>query len=309
MALYLVTGGAGFIGSNIVGELIRRGEEVRVLDNFSAGRRENLAPWKVEVIEGDVRDLMVVHKATRGAEYVIHEAALRSVPKSIEDPLSFSEVNLRGTLNVLIAAREAKVRRVVFASSSSIYGEREELPEREDDIPKPISPYAATKLIGEYYCRVFTQSFGLETISLRYFNVFGPRQSLETEYAVVIPRFITSMLRDEAPPIHGDGMQSRDFTYIDNVVDATLLAAESKDGSGEVFNIASGKAYTVLELLEALRRIIGKRVEPKFTPPRPGDVRHTLADISKARKLLGFKVKAGFEKGLEKTVRWFSARG
>src|SRR3989338_3968061 len=244
MATYLVTGGAGFIGSSIVAELIRRREDVRVLDNFYSGKRENLEDVikKIELIECDIRDLGLLRKVTKGCDYVLHQGALRSVPKSLKDPISYDEVNVRGTLNVLIAASEARAKRVVFASSSSLYGDSEKLPQSEDQIQQPVSPYAASKLAGEHYCRVFSKSYGLETVALRYFNVFGPRQSLESEYAVVIPKFITCMLRDEHPPVDGDGTQSRDFTYVDNVVDANLTAAGRDGVSGELFNVSCGTA-------------------------------------------------------------------
>lgn len=308
MSLYLVTGGAGFIGSNIVETLVKKGEKVRVIDNFVSGKRENLSPFldKIELIEGDIRDLPLLKKTTKGVDYILHQAALRSVPKSVGDPVPYNEVNVGGTLNVLLAAKEAGVKRVVFASSSSIYGDTEDFPEKETYLPLPISPYAASKLAGEYYCHVFSKVYGLEAVSLRYFNVFGPRQSLETQYAVVVPRFIINMLNDESPPVHGDGSQSRDFTYIDNVVEANILAATMPEISGEVFNIACGEDYTVLDLVKHLNKIMGKRLKPKFTPPRPGDVPRTLADISKARKLLKLEIKVNFEQGLKKSVEWFN---
>lgn len=307
MATYLVTGGAGFIGSSIVSELIRRRESVKVLDNFHSGKRENLEDVikKIELIEGDIRDLDFLKDAAKGCDYVIHQAALRSVPKSMKDPVSYDEVNVRGTLNVLIASSEAKVKRVIFASSSSLYGDSEQLPQSESQIPHPVSPYAASKLAGEHYCRVFSKAYGLETVALRYFNVFGPRQSLESEYAVVIPKFITCMLKDEQPPIHGDGTQSRDFTYIDNVVEANLIAATRKGIGGEVFNVALGKAYNLLDLVKTLNEIMNKDIKPKFTPPRPGDVKHTLSDVTKMKKILGLEPKVDFVLGLRKTVEYF----
>lgn len=307
MSTYLVTGGAGFIGSNIVYELVKQGERVKVIDNFVAGKKENLEGIldRIELIEGDIRDLDLLRKITEGCDYVLHQAALRSVPKSMNDPVSYDEVNAKGTLNVLIASREAKVKRVVYASSSSIYGDSPHLPQREDQLPQPISPYAATKLAGEHYCRVFSKVFGLETVGLRYFNVFGPRQSLESEYAVVVPKFITCMLRNEQPPIHGDGKQTRDFTYIDNVIEANLKAATCDGISGEVFNIACGKNYSVLELVRYLNEILKKDIKPYFTAPRPGDARHTKADITKMKKLLELNPKIDFVEGLKKTVNWF----
>jgi len=307
MPTYLVTGGAGFIGSHLVKELVGRAEKVKVLDNFVTGKRENLEGFleEIELIEGDIRDLDLVRSSINGVDFILHEAALHSVPKSIDDPISTNEVNVAGTLNILIAARDKKVKRVVFASSSSIYGEREDLPEREEDKPQPFSPYAASKLAGEYYCSIFSRTFGLETVSLRYFNVFGPKQDPASEYAAVIPKFITCMLRNESPPVHGDGLQSRDFTYIDNVVTATLLATTAKGVSGEVFNIACGKGYTVLNIVSHLNKLLGKSIEPRFTPPRKGDVRHTLADISKVENLLGLKTNVDFEEGLKRTMESF----
>lgn len=310
MSTYLVTGGAGFIGSNIVSELVKRGQRVKVVDNFVAGKRENLKEIldKIELIEGDIRDLDLLRKIMKGCDYVIHQAALRSVPKSMNDPISYDEVNVKGTLNVLMAAQQAKVKRVVYASSSSVYGDSTKLPQRENQIPQPISPYAATKLAGEHYCRVSSKAFGLETVSLRYFNVFGPKQSLESEYAVVIPKFITCILKGEQPPIHGDGKQTRDFTYIDNVVQANLRAATCKGVAGEVFNVACGKSYSVLELVKFLNEILSKDIKPKFINPRPGDARHTKADITKMKKLLGLSPKVDFVEGLKKTAKWFKAR-
>jgi len=314
MSIFLVTGGAGFIGSHIVEELLKRGERVRVLDNFFTGKRENLDFIKslnhsitqsLEVIEGDIRDFATVKKTMKNMDYVIHEAALRSVPKSMEDPVSYHEVNVGGTLNVLIAARDEKVKKVVLASSSSVYGETERLPEKEECQPQPISPYALTKLAGEYYCQVFSRAYGLKTVSLRYFNVFGPRQSLESQYAIVIPKFITCMLKDESPPIHGDGLQSRDFTYIDNVVKATIQATLVTNLNGEVLNVACGKAYTVLDIVKYVNQILGKNIQPLFTPPRPGDVRHTLADVTKQEKILGIRAEIDFYEGLKRTVDYF----
>jgi nucleoside-diphosphate-sugar epimerase len=308
MSTYLVTGGAGFIGSNIVEALVEKGDKVRVIDNFVAGKKENLARCldKIELITGDIRELGLVKKAAQGADYILHQAALRSVPKSVGDPVSYNEVNLTGTLNVLLAAKGAQVKRVVFASSSSIYGDTDTFPEKETHLPLPISPYAASKLAAEHYCYVFSQIYGLETVCLRYFNVFGPRQSLESQYAVVVPKFIISMLNNDSPPVHGDGTQSRDFTYIDNVVEANILAASMPNISGEVFNIACGKDYSVLDLISHLNKTMGKELKPKFVPPRPGDVQRTLADISKSKKLLNLKIKVDFTQGLKKSVDWFS---
>jgi len=307
MSKFLVTGGAGFIGSHIVDALVRDGNKVRILDDFSSGKRENISSVmnKIKLIEGDIRDKAVVKNAVSGVDYVFHEAALRSVPKSMGLPHLYNDVNITGTLNILEAARDAKVKRVVFASSSSIYGETEKLPEREDSYPLLISPYALSKLAGEYYCRIFSLMFGIEAVSLRYFNVFGPRQSLENEYAVVIPKFITCILKDEQPPIHGDGKQTRDFTYVENVVQANLKAVTAKGAVAEVFNVACGKAYSVLDIVTYVNKILKKSIKPKLGPIRPGDVKDTLADISKAKRILGFDPKIGFEEGLQKTVDYF----
>jgi len=300
----LVTGGAGFIGSHLTDSLLELGAKVKVIDSFITGKEENLAQVRdqIELIRGDIRDLPLLEKITKGVKYIFHQAAFRSVPKSVNDPLAYNEANVGGTLNLLWAAHKNKVKRVIFASSSSVYGDIKELPQKESFLPQLISPYAATKLAGEYYCRVFNEIYKLETVSLRYFNVFGPRQSLESQYAVVIPKFITCLLNNEAPPIHGDGLQSRDFTYVSNVVEANLLAMVREKAKGQVFNVACGKAYNLLELVEKLNRIMDKNIKPKFTPLRLGDVRHTLADISKAKKLLGFAPEINFEEGLKRCV-------
>lgn len=310
MAAYLVTGGAGFIGSNIVDELVRRRENVKVLDDLSSGNKNNLdgVAGKIEFIEGDIRDFALLKKALKGCDYVIHQAALRSVPKSMENPLLYDDVNVTGTLNLLVASAENKVKRLVFASSSSVYGDSEALPQSEGQIPQPISPYAATKLAGEHYLRVFAKSYGLETVALRYFNVFGPRQSLESEYAVVIPKFITCILKGERPPVHGDGKQSRDFTYVDNVVEANLTAAIREGVSGEVFNVACGKGYDLLDLIRIINEITGKDIKPKFEDQRPGDVKHTLSDITKMKKVLKIDPKVDFVLGLRKTVEYFKPK-
>ncbi|PIP67462.1 MAG: LPS biosynthesis protein WbpP [Candidatus Omnitrophica bacterium CG_4_9_14_0_2_um_filter_42_8] len=305
---FLVTGGAGFIGSHIVDALVGNGDKVKVLDDFSSGQMENLSAAlnKIGLIKGDIRDKGLVAKAVDGVDYVLHQAALRSVPKSLANPELYNDVNINGTLNILTAARGAKVKRVVIASSSSIYGEIEKLPEREDFLPQLISPYGLSKLAGEYYARIFSRIYGLETVSLRYFNVFGPRQSLENEYAVVIPKFITCILKDEAPPIHGDGRQTRDFTYVANVVHANIKSAVTPGIKCEVFNIACGKAYSVLDIVKYVNKILGKNISPKLGPIRAGDALHTLADISKAKKLIGFRPEIGFEEGLKKTIEYFS---
>jgi UDP-glucose 4-epimerase len=302
-----VTGGAGFIGSNISEELVKRGEKVRILDNFSTGKRENIVKFKdsIELIEGDLGNLEVVKRAMAGVDFVLHQGALPSVERSIEEPLTTNKVNILGTLNVLLAACEAKVKRVIYASSSSVYGDTRTLPKKEVMKTSPQSPYAVTKLIGEEYCRIYYSIYGLETVCLRYFNVFGPRQDPSSQYAAVIPKFITLMLRGESPPIYGDGEQSRDFTFIDNVVKANLEACEAKGVSGRAFNIACGKSISINNLVQRLNRILKTRIEPTYQSPRKGDVRHSWADISQARKILHYSPEVGFAAGLEKTVRWF----
>ena len=313
MSRFLVTGGAGFIGSHIVERLLEEGHYVRVLDNFSSGKKENLSfvsrysllATLYSLTKGDIRDYSTCLGACEGIDFVLHQAALRSVPKSMENPYEYNEVNINGTLNILKAAKEKGVKRFVFASSSSIYGDTDIFPEKESHLPKLISPYALTKLSGEYYCRIFSENFGLETVSLRYFNVFGPRQSLDDEYAVVIPKFITCILNDRQPPIFGNGRQSRDFTHVDNVVQANILAAITPGISGEVFNIANGDDNTVLGLVDSLNKIINKSIKPQFKPLRPGDAFRTLADISKAKEMLGYKPEVDFEDGLRRTVNWF----
>ena len=310
---YLVTGGAGFIGSNIAEKLLEEGHFVRVLDNFFSGKRENLnfinefnLSKNFELIEGDIRDKSACEKACAGMDYVLHQAALRSVPKSLKEPESYNDVNINGTLFMLQAASKAKVQRFVFVSSSSVYGDTDKFPEREDAYPLLISPYALSKLTGEYYCRIFSEFFNVETVCLRYFNVFGPRQALDDEYAVVIPKFIHCILNDEQPPIFGTGKQSRDFTFIENVVQANILAATVPGIKHEVFNVANGRDNTVLELVDSLNKIIGKNIQPKLLPVRAGDVFRTSADISKIRKKLGYEPVVSFEAGLKKTVDWFT---
>jgi nucleoside-diphosphate-sugar epimerase len=304
---FLVTGGAGFIGSHIVDTLVGNGDKVKVIDDFSSGQMENLQGVlnKIELIKGDIRNKELAAKAVEGVDYVLHQAALRSVPKSLANPELYNDVNINGTLNILTASRDAKVKRVVMASSSSIYGDIDKFPEREDFLPQLISPYGLTKLAGEYYSRIFSKIYGLETVNLRYFNVFGPRQSLENEYAVVIPKFVTCILKDVPPPIHGDGKQTRDFTYVANVVHANIKSATTPGIKCEVFNIACGKAYSVLDIVKYVNKILGKSILPAFGPIRTGDAKHTLADISKAKKLIGFKPEIGFEDGLKKTIEYF----
>ena len=307
MARYLVTGGAGFIGSHTVDRLLALGHDVRVIDDLSSGNKDNLAGKKVDFIEADIRDRQAMGRAMAGIERVIHAAAWRSVPKSMADPYGYMDVNVLATTNLLEHAVKAKVKRVVCVSSSSVYGETDKVPLREDQPARPISPYAASKLIDEELCGLFTRGFGLETVCVRYFNVFGPRQSLENDYAVVIPKFISCLLRKESPPVYGDGKQSRDFTYVDNVVEGTLAASQVPGVSGEVFNIALGEEHTVLDLLNELNTIMGLSIKPALKPPRPGDVKRTLADCSKAKKLLKWSGSVPFAEGLRRTVDWFTA--
>jgi UDP-glucose 4-epimerase len=311
MPTYLVTGGAGFIGSHLVRGLLERGAAVRVLDNFATGRRVNLADLggALELCEGDIRDLNCVRGAARGVEAIFHEAALPSVARSIADPLSSNAVNVGGTTNVILAARDEGVRRVVYASSSSVYGDSPTLPKIETMEPAPLSPYAIQKLAGEHYARIALPLFGVEVISLRYFNVFGPRQDPTSDYAAVIPRFITAILRNVPPTIFGDGLQSRDFTYVDNVVEANLRALDaSPEAPGQAVNVACGERYTLLDLVKTIASIVGRAdVVPRHAVARAGDVRHSQASIEKARKLLGFVPPVGFREGLEKTVAWYAA--
>jgi nucleoside-diphosphate-sugar epimerase len=306
---YLVTGGAGFIGSNIGEALAKRGDAVRILDDFSTGIRENLESIPgVEVVEGDLRDPAAVKRAVAGVEGVFHQAALRSVPRSVDDPSSSNEVNVTGTLNLLLACRAAKVRRLVYASSSSVYGDDPTLPKVETLPTRPISPYAVSKLAAEHYCHVFARLYGVETVSLRYFNVFGPRQHPESKYAAVIPLFLKSALAKEPLEVHGDGEQSRDFTYIDNVVAANLLAMEVPGVSGEVFNVACNERHTLLDIAAAISDFLGRPLERRHTPPRAGDVRHTQADIRKAERLLGYQPGVDFAAGMRRTCEYFVAR-
>jgi len=307
MSVILVTGGAGFIGSHIVERLLALGHEVRVLDNFSTGRRENLSSFEddIDVREEDIRDVSGVERAVKGVEVVFHEAALASVPRSVADPVSSNEVNVTGTLNLLVASRDSGVRRFVFASSSSVYGDSPELPKRESMAPSPESPYAASKLAAENYCRIFSSLYGLECVSLRYFNVFGPRQNPGSQYAAVVPLFVTALLEGTPPVIYGDGEQSRDFTYVANVVDANVLALSADGVAGEVFNVACGRTSTVNELLAGLQGIIGTSLTAHHTDPRPGDVKHSFADISKAEETLGLVSDVSLDEGLALTVDWF----
>ncbi|MGH2957374.1 MAG: SDR family oxidoreductase [Solirubrobacterales bacterium] len=307
----LVTGGAGFIGSHLVERLLERGDTVRVLDNFSTGNRGNLAPYEeqgdLELVEGDVRSYERAHTAVRDCEVVYHHAALPSVPRSVGDPLTSNDANVVGTLNVLLASRDSGVRRVVFASSSSIYGRSPELPKREEMAAVPISPYAVAKLAAEGYCRAFSTVYGLETVSLRYFNVFGPRQDPASQYAAVIPAFITAVREGRRPTVYGDGEQSRDFTYVANTVEACLLAAEAEGVVGSTFNIACGERITISRLLGELSELLATEIEPEHAEPRPGDLPHSLADISFARERLSYEPSVSFSEGLARTAAALAA--
>jgi len=304
---YLVTGGAGFIGSHIVERLVGEGHDVRVLDDFSSGHEANLESFrtKVELIRGDIRDAQLVNDAVNGVDIVFHEAALGSVPRSVADPLTTHEVNITGTLNVLLAARDAGVKRVVYASSSSVYGETPVLPKSEDLTPKPLSPYALSKLTGEHYSSVFKHVYGFEIVSLRYFNIFGPRQDPESQYAAVVPRFITALLEGRAPVVYGDGLQSRDFTYVENVVSANLLASEAEGVAGRAFNVACGGRYSLLDLLARIKEALGSGIDAIHEEPRAGDVRDSQASIEDAQRELGYQVSVRFEEGLRRTVEWY----
>ncbi len=305
----LVTGGGGFIGSNLVRALLERGDAVRVLDNFSTGNRENLEGVEVEVVEGELRSYERVHAAVRGTDVVFHLGALGSVPRSVQDPLTSSAVNVEGTLNVLLAARDEGIRRVVFSSSTSVYGSSRELPTNEATPPDPISPYGVAKLAAERYCVSFSRVYdAFETVVLRYFNVFGPRQSPLSQYAAVVPLFVTAIDRGDPVTIHGDGEQSRDFTYVANVVDATIRAAEADGASGRIFNVAAGAPSTVNHLADTIGSILGKPVERQFTPSRAGDIRDSWADISAARETLGYEPRVDLERGLEETIEAIVAR-
>ena len=311
MASYLVTGGAGFIGSHLVEELIRRGQHVRVLDNFSTGKRENLRDLmdQIELIEGDIRSYHIVREAVQGIDFVLHQGALPSVPRSINDPITTNEVNVGGTLNVLDASKDAGVKRVVYASSSSVYGPDPELPVREDMTPQPVSPYAVAKLTGEKYCHVFSRVYGLETVALRYFNIFGPRQDPNTQYSAFIPKFVVGIMDGQPLTIDGDGEQAKDFTYVSNVVEANLLALEAEGVSGEVFNIGCGQSTSVNEVVGHIRQISNSQGEISYGPSRTGDVPRSMADISKAREKLGYKPQVLLREGLERVALWFRKVG
>ena len=310
MARYLVTGGAGFIGSHIVETLVRRGDSVRVLDNLSSGKKENLAAVadRIDFIEGDIRTPETCSAAVKGMDHVLHEAALASVVRSVEDPLLNNAVNVTGTLNMLLAARDAGVKSFVLASSSAVYGDDPSLPKEEGKEGRPLSPYAVSKLVGEKYAQTFHALFGMNAVSLRYFNVFGPRQDPFSQYAAVIPLFIAKILRGERPVVYGDGEQSRDFIFVENVVQANIEAAESASARGEVVNIASGVGMTINGLLEAVNEVLGTKIEAAHSDPRPGDIKHSIADVRKARRLMDFAPGVSFSDGLRETAAWYKKR-
>lgn len=306
--MYLVTGGAGFIGSNMVHHLVAKGERVRVLDNFSTGRRENLAAIadRVDVVDGDLCDRATVTGAVKGVRYILHFGALPSVIRSVEDPWSANEVNIDGTLNLLLAARDAGVERLVFSSSSSVYGDTPVLPKREDMTPMPLSPYALQKLTGEHYCRIFHGLYGFKAFALRYFNVFGPRQNPKSHYAAVIPLFVKALLEDRAPVIHGDGGQTRDFTFVEDIIRANLACCTAPDdAAGRAYNVAWGNRISILELALTIARLLGKNIKPKHDPARAGDVRDSQADSALAKKHLGWEPQVSFDEGLNRTIAWY----
>ncbi len=309
MARYLVTGGAGFIGSHLVEALIAHGEEVVVLDNLSTGSERNVSALqgRFDFRRADLRDLGAVRAACQGVDYVLHEAALPSVPRSVADPIASNESNIVGTLNLLVAARDAGVKRVVYAGSSSAYGDTPTLPKQEDMPAKPLSPYAISKYTGELYCGVFTRIYGLQTVVLRYFNVFGPRQDPTSQYSAVIPKFISALQRGETPVIFGDGEQSRDFTYVANVVSANLLACQAPDASGRLINVACGERISLNKLVTVLQHLLAVTVSPRYEQARPGDVKHSLADVSRAQALLGYRPLVSLEEGLRHTADWLAA--
>lgn len=306
---YLVTGGAGFIGSNIVSELLKQGQQVVVLDNFATGKRENILPLmkneNLTMIEGDLRSFHIVRSAVKGVDYILHQGALPSVPRSINDPITSNDVNILGMLNILEAAKEFGVKRVITASSSSIYGNSETLPKVESMPVNPLSPYALTKYAQERYCQIFSQIYGLETVALRYFYVFGPNQDPTSQYSAVIPKFIKLIMADKEPVIYGDGSQSRDFTFVENNVWANIQACTAQKAAGEVINIACGERYTLIDLVNMINEILGKKIEPKFEKDRAGDVKHSLAGIEKAKELLGYEVRVDFREGLRRTIDFF----
>ncbi len=307
MALSLVTGGAGFIGSNMVRFLLDKGQEVRVLDNFETGKRANLSEIadQIQLIEGDIRDMPTVERSVAGVDVVYHLAALGSVPRSIKQPDATHQANVTGIFNMLQASRDAQVRRFVFASSSSVYGETKVLPQHEGLPFAPISPYAASKAIGEVYCRAFYETYGLPTICLRYFNVFGPRQDPTSQYAAAIPLFVSALLRDEAPTIFGDGEQSRGFTYIDNVMQANYKAATAPSVAGQAVNISTANAVTVNTVVQTIAELLGKNIKPKYDPPRPGDIKYSLADVKKAKEVIGYEPAVSFDQGIRRAIDWY----
>ena len=307
MAVCVVTGGGGFIGSHIVENLVRQRNTVKVIDDFSTGKRGNVEAFKndVEIIEADLAETKNLTQFLKGTDYVIHQAAIPSVPKSILDPLKSHNANVNGTLNLLLACRDAGVKRVVYASSSSLYGDSPTLPKNESMMPNPLSPYGAQKLFAEMYCQVFTKAYGLETVSLRYFNVFGPRQDSTSQYSGVLALFIPAVLQGRRPTIYGDGLQSRDFTYVQNVVEANLLACKVPGIGGQVFNVACGDRITVNSMLHQINKIVGVDISPVYAEPRSGDIKHSQADITRAREHLGFEPKVSFEEGLRATVEWY----
>jgi len=308
MGLSLITGGAGFIGSNMVRFLLDKGQKVRVLDNFETGKRENLTEvaGRIELIEGDIRDIDTVHRAAVGADVVYHLAALGSVPRSVEDPAASHDVNVNGIVNMLIASRDARVKRFVFSSSSSVYGQSKVLPQHEGLPLMPISPYGATKAAGEIYCRAFYETYGLQTISLRYYNVFGPRQDPTSQYAAAIPLFVSALMRDKSPTIFDDGEQSRGFTYIDNVMQANWLAANAKETQGEAVNISTKNAVTVNTVVNVIKKLLGKEnIKPVYAPPRPGDIKQSLADVKRAKEIIGYEPFISFEEGITKAINWY----
>ena len=311
MARYLVTGGAGFIGSNIAEKLVEMGEEVVVFDNLSTGHEGNIEHFRqgIKFVKGDIRSASEVRDALDGVDHVLHQAALASVPRSIDDPVLVNEVNVGGTLTVLEESRHAGVKSLVYAASSSAYGDSEVLPKREDMLPEPLSPYAISKLVGEHYCSVYSKVYGLPTVSIRYFNVFGPRQDPASQYAAVIPIFVTHLLEGKSPTIYGDGEQSRDFTYVGNVVRANIIAARWEQAAGQVINVACGGRFTLNELYQMLCELTGVSIDPVYAETRPGDVKHSHADISMAEKLLGYSVETGLEEGLKRTVEWYKQSG
>ena len=307
MSLYLVTGGAGFIGSNIVEELLRRGATVRVADNFSTGRRENLKAVadRIELLEGDLSELDFARRAAQGVDYILHQAAIPSVPRSVADPLESNRSGVQATLNLLVAAKEAGVKRLVFASSSSIYGEATSGPKHEDMALAPLSPYGVSKLAAEHYCRSFYTVYGFETVCLRYFNVFGPRQDPTSEYSAVIPRFITALLAGKPPTIYGDGEQTRDFTFVGNIVAANLHVLAAPQAPGGFYNVAMGRATSLNQLVDMLNELIGSNVRASHAPPRPGDIKHSTADVGKIREALGYMPAISLVDGLKQTVDWY----